>query len=99
MDSYFSGEISKEDMQAMNQRYDSQIKSLRQRQRKAEVQQLERPDPKSLRMAIEQKVTAILTGDTESEVFSKVMLDRLTVFQDRHMELHLQKLPHVFQFS
>jgi len=48
---------------------------------------------------IQEKVTAILNGDIDSEVFYKVLLQSLTVFKDRHMELRLNWLPQVFFFA
>ena len=96
MDSYFSGEISKEDMQAMNRKYDSQMEDLRHRQKEAER---EKRDSKTLRAAIQSEVSGILNGEIESDVFCKIMLDCLTVLKDRHMELRLSLLPQVFQFA
>ena len=97
LDSFFSGEISKEDMQAMNQKYDSQIKDLRQRQIHAELCQQENRDSKTLQTSIQYEISAILNGEIENEVFCKTMLESLIVFQD-HMELRLNFLPQVFHF-
>lgn len=98
MDSYFSGEITKDDMQAMNRKYDSQMEVLRQRQKDAELRRRENRDSKTLRTVIQSEVSGILNGEIDSEVFCKTMLDSLTVFKDRHMELRLNHLPHVFHF-
>ncbi|MBR2928780.1 MAG: recombinase family protein [Oscillospiraceae bacterium] len=99
MDSYFSGEITKEDMQAMNRKYDGQIEELQRRQKEAEQRQQEHRDSKALQTAIQSEVSDILSGEIKSEVFCKTMLESLTVFKDRHMELRLNGLPHVFQFA
>ena len=94
MDSYFSGEITKEDMLAMQQKYDGQMEELFRRQQEAELLTLERQDP----AAIFAEVSAILGGEIESEVFYKTMLESLTVFKDRHMELRLCELPQIVYF-
>jgi DNA invertase Pin-like site-specific DNA recombinase len=99
MDSYFSGEITKEDMQAMNRKYDSQMENLYRRKKEAEFRQNANRDSKELRTVIQAEVSDILNGEIESEVFCKTMLDSLTVFKDRHMELRLRFLPQVFQFA
>ena len=99
MDSYFSEEITKEDMQAMNRRYDAQMEELRQRQKDAELRQKENRDSKALRSAIQSELSDILSGKIESEAFCKNMLESLTVFRDRRMELRLQRLPQVFRFA
>ena len=99
MDSYFSGEITKEDMQAMNRKYDRQMENLYRRKKEAEFRQNANRDSKELRTVIQAEVSDILNGEIESEVFCKTMLDSLTVFKDRHMELRLRFLPQVFQFA
>ena len=99
LDSYFSGEITKEDMQTLNRRYDGQTEELRQRQKEAELRQRENRDSQTLRAAIQSEVSGILNGEIESEVFYKTMLDSLTVFKDRHIELRLNLLPQVFRFA
>ena len=98
LDSYFSGEIEKEDMQAMKCKYDKKIKELDERLQEAEQRQMENRDAKTLRAAIEEEVAGILRGETESAVFCKAMLHSLTVFKDRHMELRLNLIGCVFHF-
>ncbi len=44
MDSYFSREITKEDMKIMNRKYDGQMEELRRRQKEAELRQRENRD-------------------------------------------------------
>ena len=99
MDSYFSEEISKDDMQTMNRKYEKQLEILRQRQKEAELCQQESHASETLRFTIQSKVSSILNGEIESEVFYKTLLDSLTVFKDRHIELRLHLLPQVFQFN
>ena len=99
MDSYFSGEISKEEMQRMKQKYNLKIEELTRRKTQAQLRQKESRDPKSLRREIENKLYAVLMGEAESEVFYKSMLKNLKVFKDRHVELRLTHLPHIFRFE
>lgn len=99
LDSYFSGDITKADMQSMKQRYEQQLQTLHERLVRAEERQKASKDTQQLKIAIRSEVASILNGETESEVFCKIMLDSLTVFKDRHMELRLNHLPQVFQFA
>lgn len=99
LDSYFSQEITKEDMISMKSKYDEQIRGLQERKQQANLRNQEKKDIQTLKAAIESEVKSILNGETESEVFSKILLDRLTVFKDRHIELTLNGLPQVFQFT
>ena len=99
MDSYFSGEISKEDMQTMNRKYNRQMEELHLRWKDVELRQKENRDTKTLQSTIQSEVTDILNGKIESEVFYKSMLNSLTVFKDRHMELRLNLLSQLFRFA
>jgi len=99
MDSYFSGDVTKTDMQTMKLRYDQQIKILCDRIAEAKARQNTYKDLRSLKTIIHSEIEAILHGEAESEVFCKNMLDCLTVFKDRHMELKLKHLPQIFWFT
>lgn len=98
MDHYFSGDISKEDMQAMKRRYEDQEQSFRERLEKAEVKQ-QGSVTAQLKQAIQAEVTDLLNFQVESEVLGKTLLNSLTVFQDKHMELRLNDLPMIFWFA
>lgn len=96
MDAFFSCEITKEDMQRMTQKYDQQLFHLKN-QIDASVKGKEQTD--TAHSEIYAQITSILKGETESEVFYKTILDSLTVFKDRHMELRLNSLQQVFVFE
>ena len=99
MDSYFSGNITKEDMQAMKNRYEQQLVALRERLVKAEEWKNANRSTEQLKAAIQGEVTSILNCETESEVLYKNILNSIIVFKDRHLELRLNHLPQVFQFA
>lgn len=99
LDHYFSGDISKNDMQAMKKRYEDQIKSHRERLEKAEAQQGNIGDTVLLKQEIQAEISALLDYRVESEVLSKTLLKDLTVFPDKHLELRLNDLPMVFWFA
>lgn len=98
MDAYFSGDITKGDMLAMKRRYDDRSAALQARLQAAAQAQRD-GQMQRLRAAIQSAVAALLRLDIESEVLCKTVLDRLTVFPDRHMELRLHDLPQVFCFT
>lgn len=99
MDAYFSQDISKEDMISFTARYEHQLSDLQKRLEDAQMRKNTNQDSTALRMQIQSEVSAILKGNTESEVFYKTLLQSLTVFKDRHMELRLNWLPQVFHFA
>lgn len=98
MDSYFSGEISKEDMITMNQKYTDQLETLRKRRSAAEQGENKAVDLDLLQERIRGEIMGILTMEMISDVFCKNMVEQLTVFKDRHMELRLKHLLHAFCF-
>ncbi len=98
LDAYFSREISKADMHAMKERYDQQLMELQKRLEGAVKRKACKQDSAALRSRIQSEVTEIWNGEAESEVFYKALLQSLTVFKDRHMELRLNQLPQVFYF-
>ena len=98
MDAYFSKEISKEDMLSFKEKYEQRLSDLRKRLDDTLKLKESKQDPTALRMIIHSEVSAILNGETESEVFYKTLLQNLTVFKDRRMELRLNRLPQVFHF-
>ena len=98
MDAYFSREISKEDMRSFTEKYDQQLSDLRKQLEEAQNRKNSYQDCATLRTKIQSEVSAILNGETESEVFYKMLLQSLIVFKDRHMELRLNWLPQVFHF-
>ena len=99
LDHYFSGEISKNDMQAMKKRYEDQIKSYQGRLEKTEAQQGNIGDTVLLKQEIQAEISALLDYRAESEMLSKSLLKDLTVFPDKHLELRLKDLPMVFWFA
>lgn len=99
MDAYFSREISKEDMLSFIARYEQQLSDLRKRLEEAQNRKDNKQDSAALKTQIQAEVSAILKGETESEVFYKTILESLTVFKDRHMELRLNWLHQVFHFA
>ena len=99
MDSYFSQEISKEDMRIMTQKYERRIEELYGLIESAKHTQVHNQDKKELYLEIKNLITAIVNGEVESEVFYKTILYSMTVYHDRHIELRLNHLAHVFRFG
>ena len=99
MDSCFSGDITKEEMKAMKHKYDQKLKELQKRIALAEEQTTEKKNSEQLRTAIQAEITALLNCEAENEILYKNLLQSLTVFKDRYMELKLNHLPQVFRFT
>lgn len=96
LDSFYEGMISREDMKAMNRKYDSQLASLRER---LEKQKDEKCSSQETKTKIWEEICGLLNGEIQSEVFYKHLVEQLTVYQDRHLELKLKHLPVVFCFA
>ena len=95
LDSYCCGDISREEMLSMKAIYDERLEKLRKQMASAEEN---RRNPEILREVIRREAAGIFRGAAVSDLFCKTILDSITVFRDRHMELRLQGLQTVFFF-
>ncbi len=96
LDSFFSEKISEADMRRMNERYNREIDVLQMRLKTTEISH-----QKVEKQAIEEQIIDILNGLTNSEAFYKNLLDRMVVYKDGRIEVHLNDLPQrwIFQRS
>lgn len=93
MDAYFSGHITVQEMQEMKARYQRELDFVH-----AQLQQ-NLPATRHVRVQkATQTASSILYGKMESEVFFKTLVEQITVFPDRHLELELCGLPQIFHF-
>jgi len=92
LDSFFSGDISTAEMQSMRQHYDQQLQAV--------TLHLNRMNDtgEASEAAIVSDLTSILAGRIAHDVLYKSLLEGITVFKDRYLELKLYHLPHVFRF-
>lgn len=98
LDAFFSKSITKEEMQHMNERYDTQISSLRERIAAARERESLRYDCAELFGEIKKEVAAIVSGETDSEAFYKNLLDQMVVYRDGRVEVRLNLLPFKWVF-
>ena len=77
----------------MNERYDRDISGLQTRLDAVREKEKLRYDTGQLGADVRKQVNGILSGETESEVFYKNILDRMVVYRDAHVELRLNLLP------
>lgn len=98
LDAFFSKTVTKEEMRLINERYDGQLADLQGRLQTVRQKEALHYDLAQLNADIKQQVTAIIRGDTQSEVFYKNVLDHLTVYRDNCVELRLNLLPHKWVF-
>lgn len=96
LDSYFAGEISREEMYAFEHRYESQLSSLRIQLSQSETC---RQKHENMIDTISSELNGILSGQIISEGVYKAILENLTVYKNGELALKLKHLPHVFRFS
>ncbi len=99
LDAYFSRMISGEDMQMLNERYTGQLADLQRRLETAQERKLSPGEDERRASEIRSLVGAVLSGETDSEVFYKTILDRMTVYPDPRVELQLGLLPMKWVFA
>ena len=97
MDSYFSGSITQKDMQVMKTRYEKQLNHLQERN--ACAGERDSVNEGRCKKDIQNKATAILSCEADSEFLYRILLANITVFKDRHMELLFDHLDQVFIFD
>ena len=99
LDSFFSGAISRSDLTEMNRYYERQLSELEKQLNAIEERVGSSRKQNNRKEELHRNIMSILHGETECESFYKMILDKITVFKDRHMELTLKNLPQVFYFE
>ena len=90
LDSYFEGEITKEEMQTVKTGYDEEILDLERQIKELETRPTIREDQ------IRNTLTEILNGEAQSDAFFRAIVDHLTVYRDRRVELRFKGLSLIF---
>lgn len=98
LDAFFSKNITKEDMQMMNERYDKQISKLQERLNVIKVRERICYETGDLKSNVRKQVTDIVLGLTESEIFYKNMLEQMVIYPDQCVEVKLNLLPQKWIF-
>ena len=93
LDAFFAQSISKEDMKLMNAEYDHCIAELIKKIAVAEKYENLPYDTATLEKNIHSKVMGIVSGETASDNFYGSLLDHITAYPDRHLEVYLKLLP------
>lgn len=93
LDAFFARSISKDDMKLMNAEYDRRISELTDKIGLAEKRESLSYDTQTLSKDIRAKVTSIVNGETATDHFYSNLLDHITAYPDRRMEVHLKLLP------
>ena len=95
LDAFFSGSITKNEMELMKERYDKGLTELHIRLGEAKTRRevtAGNPD------RIGKQVTQIIRGELESEVVCKQILKRMVVYPARRIDVSLNYLPETWIF-
>ena len=98
LDAFFSRQITKNEMKLVNERYDLELDALRVRLEMAHSREGVAYEPETLRKDVEKRITAIVRGETDSEMFYKNLLDHMVVYKDKRAEVYLNLLPQKWIF-
>lgn len=99
MDTYFSGQISIEEMRMMCDKYDNDLAELQERL-KAVNEKEKAGDTTSQRQdEIKKQLADIISCNPNSFVFAQNVLDKMVVYQDNHVDLTLNNLPQKWIFD
>lgn len=92
MDAYFSGEITAQDMKRMKDRYQQQQDQLVCNHAEGTLPRENR------REEMKQVLDALLQGALPGDALCRMLIHEIVVYPDRHVELTLSGLSHVFVF-
>lgn len=98
LDAFFSKQITKEEMQLVNQRYDRELEMLQKRLETVRSRGSITCETEQLRETIGHQVTDIVNGRTDSEAFYKNVLDQMVVYKNRKVEVYLNFLSQKWTF-
>lgn len=92
LDAFFEGSISQEDMELMNGEYSRRMKGL-QDKLSALPQESTSADPRALEEKLRANLEAIVNGQQSTSLFYGSLLDCITAYPDRRLEVRLKLLP------
>ncbi|MDE6588957.1 MAG: recombinase family protein, partial [Oscillospiraceae bacterium] len=98
LDAFFSRQITKDEMKLVNERYDLELNDLRVRLEAVRSKAGVAYEEKVLRRDVEKRITAIVRGETDSEIFYKNLLDHMVVYKDKRVDVYLDLLPQKWTF-
>lgn len=98
MDTFFAEEITKEEMRMMTNQYDTELSDLQSRLEAVRKQQTLRYDISQLSGDIRKEITSIVKGETASEAFYKNLLDHMTVYPDKRVEICFNLIPYKWTY-
>lgn len=94
LDAFFSKNITLDEMQILNKRYDRQIEDLKERLDRAK----ETSDP-GTKAAIQERLSSVLSCRAESELLYKELLDKIVIYPEKRAELSFNHLPQTWWFQ
>ena len=97
LDAFFSKDITKEEMRLMNERYDRQMAELQTSLRAAREREQLTYETATLKGDVKMHI-GDLVGREVDESFCKSILDTITVYPERRVELRLNLLPQKWRF-
>ena len=98
LDAFFSRQITKDEMKLVNERYDRELEELRGKLAAARSKEGITYETEELKKDVRERVTALLNGETDSEILYKNLLDHMVVYRDRRVEVCLNLLPQKWAF-
>ena len=98
LDAYFSKYISDEDIKLMNEEYDRKIRELTVQIETEKQETVFGNDFADPECEIRAGVCGIVSGESAPDSFYGNLLDHITAYPDRRMEVHLKGLPQTWVF-
>ena len=96
LDAFFSNSISQTDMKLVNDRYNRELSAL---QARLEAVQDSKNTEETTLTAVQQRVAAIVNGESAGAAFYKKLIDHMVVYRDQRVEVCLHFLPQKWTFT
>lgn len=98
LDAFFSKEITKEEMQMVNRRYDGELEELQRRLKAARERESITYEKEQLEKDVGRRVADLVNCRADSEVLYKNVLDHMVVRKEQKVEVYLNLLPQKWTF-
>lgn len=99
LDAFFSKSITKGEMNLLNERYNRGLSALQNRLDEVKAKENSTNEMANLQDDVKKSIAAIVNGTVNSDIFYRILLDHIVVYQNNRVEVCLNHLPQKWNFE